>query len=224
MAAEKSIGACGLCGQKFTKAGMARHLTSCVGTREGVGAPHPESKSDQHGYHVVVDGPFREYWLHLAVSAKARLADLDAFLRAIWLECCDHLSAFTINGTTYTQSPLRESGDRSMSDRVGTLLSPGLRFSYVYDFGSSTELTLQVVGLLPQPTKKTVLVLARNDPPDIVCTECGQPATSVCAECRWEGTGWLCSACAPDHECGEEMLLPVVNSPRVGVCGYTGQH
>jgi hypothetical protein len=34
--------------------------------------------------------------------------------------------------------------------------------------------------------------------------------------------GWLCDECAVGHECGEEMLLPVVNSPRVGVCGYVG--
>jgi len=27
-----------------------------------------------------------------------------------------------------------------------------------------------------------------------------------------------------DHERGEKMLLPVVNSPRVGMCGYTGQN
>ena len=26
----------------------------------------------------------------------------------------------------------------------------------------------------------------------------------------------------PEHECGAEVLLPVVNSPRVGVCGYSG--
>jgi hypothetical protein len=25
-----------------------------------------------------------------------------------------------------------------------------------------------------------------------------------------------------EHECGEEALLPVVNSPRMGMCGYTG--
>jgi hypothetical protein len=29
--------------------------------------------------------------------------------------------------------------------------------------------------------------------------------------------------CVKDHECGEEMLLPMANSPRAGVCGYTGQ-
>ena len=25
-----------------------------------------------------------------------------------------------------------------------------------------------------------------------------------------------------NHDCGEEAILPVVNSPRMGVCGYTG--
>jgi hypothetical protein len=29
--------------------------------------------------------------------------------------------------------------------------------------------------------------------------------------------------CARSHEYGEEMLLPLVNLPRAGVCGYPGQ-
>ena len=44
----------------------------------------------------------------------------------------------------------------------------------------------------------------------------------VCTECVFDDGGWLCETCAVKHECGEEMLLPVVNSPRVGMCGYTG--
>lgn len=34
--------------------------------------------------------------------------------------------------------------------------------------------------------------------------------------------GRLCDTCAESYECGEEMLLPVVNSPRVGMCAYDG--
>ena len=33
---------------------------------------------------------------------------------------------------------------------------------------------------------------------------------------------YLCDACAKEHACGEELLQPVVNSPRAGVCGYPG--
>ena len=44
----------------------------------------------------------------------------------------------------------------------------------------------------------------------------------VSTNCLWSDEGWLCDERAPDHPCGEGMLLPVVNSPRVGMRGYTG--
>lgn len=39
-----------------------------------------------------------------------------------------------------------------------------------------------------------------------------------------ECCGRLCADCADDHgeECDRPAFLPVVNSPRSGVCGYTG--
>ena len=39
------------------------------------------------------------------MPASDTLADLDDFLRAIWLECCGHLSEFTIGGTSYSSEP-----------------------------------------------------------------------------------------------------------------------
>jgi hypothetical protein len=54
------------------------------------------------------------------------------------------------------------------------------------------------------------------------CVVCGQEATQVCTQCIYENEGWLCDACAPEHACGDELCLPVVNSPRVGMCGYAG--
>jgi hypothetical protein len=33
---------------------------------------------------------------------------------------------------------------------------------------------------------------------------------------------FFCDSCAEKHE-HEEMLLPVVNSPRMGVCAYDGE-
>jgi predicted RNA-binding Zn-ribbon protein involved in translation (DUF1610 family) len=65
-----------------------------------------------------------------------------------------------------------------------------------------------------------VHILARNEPPAIVCGECGKPAAKVCTECLDEGEDWVCDECAARHD--EDMLLPVVNSPRVGVCAYGG--
>jgi hypothetical protein len=33
---------------------------------------------------------------------------------------------------------------------------------------------------------------------------------------------FYCEKCLAENECEEEMALPVVNSPRMGVCGYAG--
>lgn len=67
-----------------------------------------------------------------------------------------------------------------------------------------------------------LLFLARNDPPDIACVVCGKPAKKVCTECLFGGEGALCSKCTRQHECDEEMMLPLVNSPRTGMCAYAG--
>jgi hypothetical protein len=111
-----------------------------------------------------------------------------------------------------------------MRVQVGSLLSPGVQFSHEYDFGTTTELRLKVVSEREGEVKgkSSIQVLARNEPPTIPCNVCGKPATHVCSQCIYEGTGWLCETCSEEHECGEEMLLPVVNSPRVGMCAYTG--
>ena len=100
-----------------------------------------------------------------------------------------------------------------------------MKANYEYDFGTTTYLSVSVIAERNGPAKKgnSVTVLARNDQPGVLCGACGKDlATGVCTMC-WGDEGWVCDECAPDHECGEEMLLPVVNSPRVGQCGYTGQ-
>ena len=67
------------------------------------------------------------------------------------------------------------------------------------------------------------LLITRNAQPLIPCDECGvKPAVRICTECQWNEKGWLCEACSQTHGCDEEMFLPAVNSPRTGVCGYTG--
>jgi hypothetical protein len=160
----------------------------------------------------------------------ASLNKLDHFLRHTWLECCGHLSAFEIGGKRYASNPMDEDElmerEMSMTSRLSQLLEVGMKFFYEYDYGSTTALALKVVGLREQGSAKVkggVQLLARNEAPEVTCHRCEiKPATQVCTECAWNGEGWLCDACAVAHECGDEMCLPVVNSPRVGVCGYTG--
>jgi hypothetical protein len=214
MPAQSFPGRCNLCGGSFSRVAMGRHLQRCLPS----GA---ENKTP--AFHVFVTSKYEKaYWLHVALPFNSTLSTLDGFLRQIWLECCGHLSDFTINGLVYGESD--NCCDRSTSIRADRVMRTGLTFSYEYDFGSTTALVLKVVGTRECGSKRGVELLARNDPPQILCSECGSGklAMQVCADCSYQAAGWLCDDCAETHACGTEMLLPVVNSPRVGVCGYTG--
>ncbi len=169
------------------------------------------------------------YWMHLEVAAATTLAVLDRFLRATWLECCEHLSVFRIGGLNYyvdvdQDAYLWDMRRKNMQVKLEEVLSPGQTCSYEYDFGSTTELLVKVIAEDEVEMKgKAIQVLARNNLAIIPCDVCGEPATSFCTQCIDEDKGYLCNTCAKNHACGERMLLPRINSPRAGVCGYTGQ-
>ncbi len=208
---------------------MARHLKACKARAKeneesaAKGVAVAKDSAIRTIIHLQVDGRYSPmYWMHIEIPENATLKDLDNFLRQTWLECCGHLSSFEIAGRTFISEKM-EPGDRSMKVALGKVIAPGMKFDHIYDFGTSTELSLKFVSAREGFAQdKAVRILARNDPPDIRC-ECGKPATAVCCQCICEGTGWVCDECAKKHECGEDMLLPVVNSPRVGMCGYTGE-
>ncbi len=225
MARQISKGKCNFCEGSFGKAAMTKHLASCERRESICKAPSGKGKAGKKKiFHLIVEGcNMPEYWIHLDVRADATLEDLDTFLREIWLECCGHMSAFTIQGTRYEGIENEFMEAELMNITIGKVLSPGMKFYHEYDFGSTTELTLKVVSEREGELKrKDIRLLARNDPPSITCNACGKIATQVCCQCIWSGEGWLCDKCAHRHECGEDMFLPVVNSPRVGMCGYTG--
>jgi predicted RNA-binding Zn-ribbon protein involved in translation (DUF1610 family) len=193
---------------------MTKHIVKC---------PQRKSGSDSC-FHIVVQGRYLpQYWLHLEAKPVARLCDLDGFLRDIWLECCGHMSSFEIEGQEYMSSPTDYSDAESMKVPLGKVLSPGLKFRHTYDFGTSTELDLRVAGkFLGVSGKEKIRLLARNLAVSFECSECGKAAVQLCSECSCGSDAWLCDACGSQHQCGEEMLLPIVNSPRIGQCGYTG--
>jgi len=225
MARQKSKGQCSLCGETFGKSAMTTHLKSCK--QKHADSPTSSPGSGPHKtkvFHLVVEGRYSpDYWMHLGAPANAKLEVLDRFLRNIWLECCGHMSMFAIQDRRYSVAPMADFGDKSMNIRLDAVLSPGMKFCHEYDFGSTTHLTLKVVSQEErQIAGNDIAVLARNEPPSYPCMSCGKTAAHVCTECIYSDDGCLCDECAAEHECGEDMLLPLVNSPRVGVCGYTG--
>ncbi len=203
---------------------MTRHLKSCP-------AEHEFSRGKPARlFHLRAEDAYTPiFWLDLKMKTSATLADLDAFLRDIWLECCGHLSAFDVEGVTYTvrytETPfMGDSFDRSMNVKLDEVLATGTRFFHTYDFGTSTELTLRVLGEREGRIGRDPLrILSRNEDPEWTCALCEQPAAQICTFCMYEQENpFYCEDHAEDHDCEEEMLLPVVNSPRMGMCGYTG--
>ena len=225
-------GTCALCGEGLTRQGARKHFASCIPTHDLTGG------SGEKLVHVRVTAPgLPAYWLDLEIKAHAKLDALDSFLRRTWLECCGHLSAFEIGSVKYFSRGYdlgftqpygrlgqRQTSERSMSARVGDALPAiGDRFEYEYDFGSTTTLQLAVVGERTGSIGRAAArLLAQNSAPLWPCATCGQPATSVCSYCLGdEGSAFACAAHVSKHRCGEtEGFLPVVNSPRMGVCGY----
>jgi hypothetical protein len=210
MAKQGSFGVCQLCGARKGKAAMFAHLQDCLPTQVSAGS------SGGSGALLLLRAEARglpTFWLDVAVKREGKLKDVDRFLRHIWLECCGHLSEFS----TATHRKV------SMNTKVSEALGSGDRLGYVYDFGSSTELVVRLLGSVNAFSQGAVRLAARNEPPTWPCDACGKAATAVCTQCLYEGKGFCCATHASDHDCGEDMLSPVVNSPRMGVCGYTGE-
>ena len=222
----QSTGKCHFCFGTFSKSAMTRHLASCKAMQPAweSSLEYDETQSVKC-FHLLVEGRYLpEYWMHLLVTANISLKRLDTFLRDIWLECCGHLSAFKIEDKTYSVMPMPELKEKSMRFKLNEVLYPGIKFYHKYDFGTTTFLTLKVISEMELKAKgRFIIIMARNDPPEKKCYVCGKPATQVCVDCIWDSKGWLCDKCASKHKCGVDMLLPVVNSPRVGVCAYTGE-
>lgn len=217
MTNQESQGQCSLCQQMVSNKAMLKHLQGCMEIHKN------ESKA-KPCFHILVEGSYApEYWLHIAIRKDVKLKQLDQFLRDIWLECCGHLSDFEIEGIRYAAFPTPELDQENMNKAVKSVLQQGMKFNHTYDYGSTTQLILKVIGEQNMALKKSVELLARNEMPFMACECCGKPATQVCGQCVYEDRGLVCVKCAVNHECGEDMMLPVVNSPRMGVCGYTGE-
>ena len=204
----------------MTRSGLVRHLETCPQRGEAIGTVGQGTGKEQALYHLQVQDAWGgDFWLHLEMNGSATLQDLDRYLRAIWLECCDHLSQFSIGGWSG-----REIAKRRRAEEV---FEPGLELTHIYDFGTSSKTLIRAVGVRKgKPlTRHPIFLMARNEMPEATCVECGQPATHLCLECEQElnQPGTLCDEHArkhPHEDYGEP--IPLVNSPRLGMCGYTG--
>jgi len=219
-ARQRSRGHCAFCGRDLSSAGMAKHLAACPVRKEAIVKADQAQREREALYHLQVQDAWAgDYWLQLEMNGTGRLRHLDEYLRAIWLECCGHMSRFSIGGW---------SGEEIGKDRMAKdVFRVGDEITHIYDFGTSSETMIKVVAKRNgKPLgKHPIHLVARNEQPEARCSKCEQQAVWLCLECVYEleESGLLCEQHAKPHPHEEYGgLTPVVNSPRVGMCGYEG--
>ena len=218
--AKQSKGICTYCNTEIAKNAVTKHLSTCPKHQAIIEQAQRKKGKAETLYHLRVQDAWRkEFWLDIEMRGSSTLNDLDAYLRGIWLECCGHLSQFSVGGWP--------GGEISMKRRIDDVFTRQNELTHIYDFGTSSETGISLVGTREgHPTTARPLVLmARNLMPEATCTACEQPATQLCMECLIEEEKWgtLCDTHAEDHphdNYGEP--IPLVNSPRLGMCGYEG--
>ena len=198
---------------------MARHLPACEARADAVRAADRKPGDAAALVHLQVQDAWGgDYWLHLEMDGSATLKHLDAYLRAIWLECCGHLSQFTTGGWD---------GKVAFARKAADVLEPGTELTHIYDFGTESVTLIRAVAAREgkRTTAHPIALMARNAAPLYSCQECGEAATHLCQECEYEDErpGWLCDAHTEGHpHVDYGGPLPLVNSPRIGLCGYDG--
>ncbi len=175
-----------------------------------------QSKTTTNYMILLIEGKYSpEYWLLIKAKPDLPMKKIDRFIKDIWVECCGHLSSFSDG---YSQI--------GMSRKLDQVFERGRNINYTYDYGSSTELSLSLLEDVEDFDDKEIQILFRNKEKDLKCSYCSNKAVAICSFCTDENDGLLCDSCIKNHTCvhdeGEDVLLPLVNSPRTGVCGYTG--
>ena len=216
---KRTRGKCTYCQREMTRAGMGKHMADCPVRTHAIAEANNGDGKLQPLYHLQVQDAWGgDFWLHLEMNGEATLKQLDRYLRAIWLECCGHLSEFYLE---------REYGTKAaMTRKIEQALSPGsvvshLRFRHVFKnhcqnaWGSARQAADAPPDCADGP----------QQPAGVYVHDVRKPATYICLQClnEDEATGELCDVHVkkhPHHDYGDP--LPLVNSPRSGMCGYEG--
>lgn len=217
---KQTRGRCAYCATETLKGSMLKHLSACPKRQTVIEESEQGKGARETLYHLrVQDAWGGDFWLDLETRGSATMNELDKYLRAIWLECCGHLSEFSVGGWG--------GGQVAMNRKVSIVFQNASELTHIYDFGTTSETRITAVATREgkPTTTRPIVLMARNLMPEAECIECSQPAAWYCEECVIEEdtSGLLCDGHAETHpheNYGDP--IPLVNSPRLGMCGYTG--
>ncbi len=205
-----SEGKCIFCNQLFSQKTLTKHLATHLSKKEKEDA---DKKPDTFCHIEVEDGVM---FLHLLVKGSVSIKKIDTFLKDIWLDCCGHMSNFG-----------HKDFKIAMSHKVEDVFESRVKIFHNYDYGNTTQVFLKGIKNYKLNLTENIILLSRNEPLKLICAKCGKrPAQDICITCDWD---FYCQECSLKHEkeCSDfndYAKMPVVNSPRMGVCGYTGGH
>ncbi|WP_309712440.1 hypothetical protein [Armatimonas sp.] len=214
--AARPKGICSYCGEEIAKQSTVKHLHTCA---KRVAAIDAATGKTERLFYLRAECEFNKgLFLDLEVRGSATLNDLDRYLRAIWLECCGHMSEFAYKAWEDTIDSSR---------KVESVFKTRKQITHLYDMGSTSETTLRVLAERKDAptTERPLALMVRNKMPEASCDECGKPARWMCNECLAEEGKYvaLCDDCLEPH--GHLTDYPptlLINSPRMGMCAYEG--
>jgi hypothetical protein len=213
-------GKCYYCNKELTERTIKRHIKTCSKIKEVISDEIKDNKKSRNQFIISMKDKYDKntYCIYLSVDENLQLQHLDQFIRDVWVECCNHLSSFYINGMIYDDN---RNELYQMNMKLKEVLSIGQKFEYQYDFGSTTHIILEVIDKIEvSKSHSQIEILARNNEINYVCSKCGKQAQYY----NYETGSHICEECADklDEEEIEELDGDYFNSPRDGVCGYAG--
>lgn len=204
-------GKCEICLEEINVEHLTKHIKKCLKGSKG--------ETENILLRICTWHYGEMYWLFLLMPNNTKLITIDKYLREIWLECCNHMSEFEFNKVVYDK--------KKMSTKIKDVAIIGKlnKSSYTYDFGSTTLLCIDAISLYKSENDKIKLI-CRNSQFIMPCenAKCNNQATELCKMCD----NMFCykcinkvihkKVCNYDKDCD---IMPILNSPRFGVCGYT---
>jgi hypothetical protein len=211
---------CYICNNTYSPEGFTRHVKSCIVKNKNA---ELQTVPDNDSVYLIkiTERYVKGYALYLLIDGCVLLGTLDNYLREIWLECCGHLSTFLIDGQRYDCSP-EYPGEYDMNHEIRNL-PIDKKFEYMYDFGSTSYLQLELMGIYKyKHTDIGIHLIGRNTFSTPKCSSCDKEADVYAVNPDSIKGQFMCSSCfdKKEKEVDEIYEHPITNSPRMGICGY----